>query len=156
MISRLRFAGGNSSSSGAGGGNGATSTASSIFGATMSAISSGSILPGSSSLESAAATAAANASAASGGAGTTADAAPSPSSGSGDGLPPGWRLVSSRHTGKDYFLHLASGHTQWVAPTDADPKRMPVCLPAFARPARARLAAGAVRTPGASTRTPRD
>ncbi|TMW59495.1 hypothetical protein Poli38472_004564 [Pythium oligandrum] len=42
---------------------------------------------------------------------------------SGEELPAGWRLVSSRNSGKDYYLHIASGHTQWDKPTEAEPKR---------------------------------
>lgn len=41
-----------------------------------------------------------------------------------DDLPPGWRLVTSRHSGRDYYLHLASGHTQWEKPTEAEPKNL--------------------------------
>ncbi|KAK1942180.1 hypothetical protein P3T76_006502 [Phytophthora citrophthora] len=123
MISRLRLgaAGGNSNN------NGGATTSSSIFGAAASAMSSisggGSLLPGNSSVESAAATAAANHAASSSTAGAPAAAGTSSSSGSGD-LPPGWRLVSSRNSGRDYYLHLASGQTQWDWPTEADTKRL--------------------------------
>jgi hypothetical protein len=58
--------------------------------------------------------------------------APTSSEGNSDSsdneLPQGWRLVSSRNTRKDYFLHIASGHTQWERPTDADSKSMFVDL----------------------------
>lgn len=40
-------------------------------------------------------------------------------------LPLGWRLVSSRHSGREYYLHIATGHTQWDRPTSSEaPKGM--------------------------------
>ncbi|CCI48799.1 unnamed protein product [Albugo candida] len=35
-------------------------------------------------------------------------------------LPLGWRLVSSRHSGREYYLHIATGHTQWDRPTSSE------------------------------------
>ncbi|OWZ16987.1 hypothetical protein PHMEG_0009144 [Phytophthora megakarya] len=118
MISRLRLGG-------AGGNNNNGAAPTSIFGAAASAMSSisggGSILPGNTSMESAAATAAANHAASTGATGAAGAAGTSSSS---DELPPGWRLVSSRNSGRDYYLHIASGQTQWDWPTDADTKRL--------------------------------
>ncbi|KAJ0405794.1 hypothetical protein P43SY_003644 [Pythium insidiosum] len=56
-------------------------------------------------------------------AGAAAASATTADGGSADDLPPGWRLVSSRHSGRDYYLHIATGHTQWDKPTEAEPKR---------------------------------
>ncbi|ETI30454.1 hypothetical protein F441_07405 [Phytophthora nicotianae CJ01A1] len=121
MISRLRLGG-----SGGNNNNGGATTTSSIFGAAASAMSSissgGSLLPGNSSVESAAATAAANHAASSGAAG--ASGAAGTASSTSEDLPPGWRLVSSRNSGRDYYLHIASGQTQWDWPTEADTKRL--------------------------------
>lgn len=39
-----------------------------------------------------------------------------------DDLPPGWRLVNSRQSGREYYVHIASGHTQWDKPTESEPK----------------------------------
>ncbi|GMF21607.1 unnamed protein product [Phytophthora lilii] len=118
MISRLRLGGSGGTSS-----NGGGSTSSSIFGAAASAMSSisggGSLLPGNSSVESAAAAAAANHAASSG-----AAPAAGTSASSAEALPPGWRLVSSRNSGRDYYLHIASGQTQWDRPTEADATRL--------------------------------
>ncbi|KAI9909403.1 hypothetical protein PsorP6_014736 [Peronosclerospora sorghi] len=120
MISRLRLggSGGNNNNN-----NGATGATSSIFASAMNTISGGSILPGNSSMENAAAAAAANhvassnATNASGSAGTASTC-------SSEDLPPGWRLVSSRNSGRDYYLHITSSHTQWEWPTEADTKRL--------------------------------
>ncbi|POM72705.1 Hypothetical protein PHPALM_10544 [Phytophthora palmivora] len=120
MISRLRLGG-----SGGNNNNGGASTSASIFGAAASAMSSisggGSLLPGNSTMESAAATAAANHAASSGTAGASGAAG---TSSTNEDLPPGWRLVSSRNSGRDYYLHIASGQTQWDWPTEADTKRL--------------------------------
>lgn len=51
------------------------------------------------------------------------DRSASQSNGGADDLPPGWRVVSSRQTGRDYYLHVESGARQWDKPTEADPKR---------------------------------
>ncbi|GLE06152.1 hypothetical protein PINS_up015363 [Pythium insidiosum] len=61
---------------------------------------------------------------ATGGAPPSSSSSASTADGAGaDDLPPGWRLVSSRHSGRDYYLHIASGHTQWDKPTEAEPKK---------------------------------
>ncbi|KAH7461456.1 uncharacterized protein KRP23_14299 [Phytophthora ramorum] len=118
MISRLRLGG-----SGGNNNNGGATTSTSIFGAAASAMSSisggGSLLPGNSSVESAAAAATANHTASSSAAAGAAGTSPSSCD-----MPPGWRLVSSRNSGRDYYLHVASGQTQWEPPTDADTKRL--------------------------------
>ncbi|KAE8887402.1 hypothetical protein PF005_g3451 [Phytophthora fragariae] len=122
MISRLRLGGS--------GGNNATNggTSASIFGAAASAMSSisggGSLLPGNTSVENAAATATANHAASTNSAGAAGAAGTSSPSSSSEEVPPGWRLVSSRNSGRDYYLHLASGQSQWDPPTEADTKRL--------------------------------
>ncbi|TDH74021.1 hypothetical protein CCR75_009427 [Bremia lactucae] len=120
MISRLRLGG-----AGGGTSNGVASTSSSIFGAAASAMSSisgsGSILPGNSTMESAAAAATADHVASLAAAGTSG--ATGTSTSDSEDLPLGWRLVSSRNSGRDYYLHIASSQTQWDWPTDADTQR---------------------------------
>lgn len=106
MPKRLRFPTGGSNNKDSGG-NGTTSIFANI--SAMSVMGSGnSIIQGSSGIERAAAAAAANSQY------TPAD---------GEDLPPGWRLVSSRSSGRDYYLHLATGSTQWDKPTEAEPKK---------------------------------
>lgn len=104
-MSRLRIPTGSSSNKDSG--NGATSIFANI--SAMSVTGSGnSIVQGSSGMERAAAAAAANS---------------QYTPGDGEDLPPGWRLVSSRSSGRDYYLHLATGSTQWDKPTEAEPKK---------------------------------
>lgn len=79
--------------------------------------SSNSAVPGSTALERAAAAAAANTQSGSSAATATAGG------GDSDDLPPGWRLVSSRASGRDYYLHVSSGSTQWDKPTEAEPRK---------------------------------
>lgn len=98
--------GGNKTDSG---GNGATSIFAGITSSAMSLTGSGnSVVHGSSDMERAAAAAA-----------TNSQYVP----GDGEDLPPGWRLVSSRSSGRDYYLHLATGSTQWDKPTEAEPRK---------------------------------
>lgn len=106
MISRLRFPTGNS--------NAAGTTSTSIFGGSLTG--GNSVTPGSSAERAAAAAAANVASNSSSVTGT-------------DELPSGWRLISSRQSGRDYYLHVASGQTQWEKPTEAEPKRTSFGLP---------------------------
>jgi hypothetical protein len=67
---------------------------------------------------SAASTAASSSSSASG---SSADHATA--NGGSEDLPAGWRLVSSRQSGKEYYLHLATGATQWDRPVDGEPPK---------------------------------
>lgn len=107
MIPRLRFNTGSSSNKdNATTSNGGTSIFANLG---LTTGSGNSLIPGSSAnMERAAATAAANS---------------QYTPGDGEDLPPGWRLVSSRSSGRDYYLHLATGATQWEKPTEAEPRK---------------------------------